>query len=189
MQHLENLLKKREQENGSAIIVLGGSNERFRKRLEKAIEIYKSKGNSFLLIAGQDIHSDKIAMKMLENTDFVHENKSINTYDNAVNSFEMLRIMKAKNPFNFSEKGYEIYSRDFSDIIVITDTLHIPRAKRYFLKVFKDSYNISFINVCENKKDIPNKLIYEGIGYLLSFLPNRYLNFSKYIQQKYFPRL
>ena len=97
MQHLENLLKKREQENGSAIIVLGGSNERFRKRLEKAIEIYKSKGNSFLLIAGQDIHSDKIVMKMLENTDFVHENKSINTYDNAVNSFEMLRIVTSSH--------------------------------------------------------------------------------------------
>jgi len=189
MQHLENLIKTDKDENGSAIIILGGSNERFRKRLEKAIEIYEKKGNSFLLIAGQDVHSDKITMEMLEDRDFIYENKSVNTYDNAVNSFEMLRIMKAQNPFNFLSKGHENYCRNFSDVIVVTDTLHMPRAKRYFSKVFNDTYSISFINVCEDKKDLPNKLIYEGIGYLLSFLPNKYLNFSKSIKQKYLPRL
>jgi hypothetical protein len=35
MQHLENLLKAEKEENGSAIIILGGNNERFRKRTGK----------------------------------------------------------------------------------------------------------------------------------------------------------
>ena len=186
MQHLDDLLK---EENSTAIIVLGGSNERFRKRLEKAIEIYERGENSFLLIAGQDIHSDKTVMKMLEGKEFLYENKSVNTYDNAVNSFEMLRIMKAQDPFNFSNEGHENYCRNFCKVIVVTDTLHMPRAKRYFSKVFNETYNISFVNVAEEKKDLFNKLIYEGIGYLLSFLPKEYLNFAKSVKQKYFPRL
>ena len=186
MQHLDDLLK---EENSTAIIVLGGSNERFRKRLEKAIEIYERGENSFLLIAGQDIHSDKTVMKMLEGKEFLYENKSVNTYDNAVNSFEMLRIMKAQDPFNFSNEEHENYYRNFSKVIVVTDTLHMPRAKRYFSRVFNDAYGISFINVAEEKNDLFNKLIYEGIGYLLSFFPNEYLNFAKSIKQKYFPRL
>ena len=186
MQHLDDLLK---EENGTAIIVLGGSNERFRKRLEKAMEIYERRENSFLLIAGQDIHSDKTVMKMLEGKEFLYENKSVNTYDNAVNSFEMLRIMKAQNPFNFSNKEHENYHRNFSQVIIVTDTLQMPRAKRYFFRVFNDRYNLSFITVSEEKKDLFNKLIYEGIGYFLSFLPNEYLNFAKSIKQKYFPSL
>ncbi len=189
MQHLENLLKAEKEENGSAIIILGGNNERFRKRLEKAIEIYENKKNSFLLIAGQNVNSDKTTMKMLKGRDFIYENKSINTYDNAVNSFEMLRIIKAKNPFDFLDGNHENYYKNFSDVVVVTDTLHMLRAKRYFLRVFKDTYNISFIRAGEDKKELPKKLIYEGIGYFLSFLPDKYLNFSKHIQQKYFPRL
>jgi uncharacterized SAM-binding protein YcdF (DUF218 family) len=185
MQHLESLLKEKEQ-NGSAIIILGGNNERFRKRLEKAIELYEQKSNSFLLIAGQNIHSDKITMKMLEDKDFVYENKSVNTYENAVNSFEMLRIIKANDPFGFANKDY---CMGFSDVIVVTDTLHMPRAKRYFSKVFKNAYDISFVKVQEEKADLVNKMIYEGIGYFLSFLPDKYLNFAKYIKQKYFPCL
>ena len=106
-----------------------------------------------------------------------------------VNSFEMLRIMKAHDPFNLTNEDYSMHYGSFSDIIVVTDTLHMPRAKRYFSKVFKDSYNISFAKVEEEKADLINKLIYEGIGYFLSFLPNEYLNFAKSVKQKYFPRL
>ncbi|MCL4396849.1 YdcF family protein [Candidatus Parvarchaeota archaeon] len=186
MQHLENILK---EQNGTAIIILGGSNRRFRKRLEKAIEIYGNKDNSLLLIAGQNVRSDKTAMEMLEGKDFLYENKSVNTYDNAVNSFEMLRIMKAQDPFDFTNDGYGSNYRNFSDIVVVTDTLHMPRAKRYFSKVFDDSYDISFVKVPEEKTDLIHKLIYESIGYSLSFLPNECLNFAKAIKQKYFPRL
>lgn len=186
MQHLDNILK---EENGTAIIILGGSNERFRKRLQKAIELYEKKDNSLLLIAGQDVHSDKYAMEMLKDKEFLYENKSINTYDNAVNSFEMLRIMKAQDPFNLLNEGCEYYHRNFSDVVVVTDTLHMPRAKRYFSKVFNSTYNISFVKVAEEKSNLLNKLIYESIGYLLSFLPNEYLNFAKSVKQKYFTRL
>ena len=48
-----------------AIIVLGGSNERFRKRLKKAVELCEKSGESFLFIAGQDIYSDAETMKIL----------------------------------------------------------------------------------------------------------------------------
>ena len=189
MQPLENLLKTTDKEKGSAIIVLGGNDERFRKRLEKAIEIYEENNDSFLLIAGQNIHSDENTIKLLEGRDFLYENNSVNTYDNAVNSFEILRTIKAQNTFNFLNEDYANYCKDFSDVIIVTDTLHMPRAKRYFSKVFNDVYDISFIKVHEDKKDLANKLIYEGIGYFLSFLPNKYLNFAKSVKQRYFPRL
>ncbi|MGC8533807.1 MAG: YdcF family protein [Candidatus Parvarchaeum sp.] len=186
MQHLEKILK---EEDATAIIILGGSIQRFRKRLAKAIQLYEKKDSPLLLITGQDIHSDKTVMEMLKGKEFVYENKSFNTYDNAVNSFEMLRIMKAHDPFDLTNEDYSMHYLSFSDIIVVTDTLHMPRAKRYFSRVFKDSYNISFAKVEEEKADLINKLIYEGIGYFLSFLPNEYLNFAKSVKQKYFPRL
>ena len=189
MQPLENLLKTKEDDKGSAIIILGGNIARFRKRLEKAIEIYEKNDDSFLFIAGQDIHSDKKIIEMLEGRDFLYENDSINTYDNAVNSFEMLRILKAKNMSDFLSEDHANHCNDFSDVVVVTDTLHMPRAKRYFSKVFNDAYDISFIKVQEDRNGLLNKLIYEGIGYFLSFLPSKYLNFAKSIRQKYFPRL
>ena len=78
-----------------AIIVLGGSNERFRKRLEKAVELCEKSGRSFLFIAGQNISSDEETMKILENNgNYLHENRSVNTYDNAVNSLEILKTLK-----------------------------------------------------------------------------------------------
>jgi uncharacterized SAM-binding protein YcdF (DUF218 family) len=181
---LENIFHCDEEE---AIIVLGGSNERFRKRLKKAVELCEKSGESFLFIAGQDIYSDAETMKILENNgNYLHENRSVNTYDNAVNSLEILKTLK-NNYFRNALYGECDSCKNISRVTVVTDTLHMPRARRYFKKVYGDEFKLLFAAVTEDRKDLPRKIIYESAGYLVSFLPNKYINSAKRIKNRYLP--
>jgi uncharacterized SAM-binding protein YcdF (DUF218 family) len=165
----------------SAVIVLGGKSARFNIRLAEALKLQKLEENCLLIISGQDIYSDERVMKMLEyNTDFEHENVSANTLDNAENSY---RIVKGANGTTSDEKD----TINIEDVYVLTDTLHIPRTKRYFKKTFGNEFMLYFQPIPEDKKDLPKKLIYEGVGYLVSFLPREYINIAKRIKNKYFP--
>lgn len=170
----------------NAIIVLGGSNQRFMKRLEKGIELQDKNKKSLLIITGQDIHSDRGIEKMLEqNTDFIHENASKNTQDNAENAYLMLKIVRGNyraSPFYESE----FYGSDIRKVYLVTDTLHMVRAKRYFRKEFKNEFELSFQTVPEDKDTFPKKLVYESAGYIVSFLPKKYINFAKAAKNRYF---
>ena len=186
MKRLEEIVERR-----SAIVVLGGRSDRFRERLKMGIELYKEKGNAFLLIVGHDLQADAEAMKMLrKNSDFICENKSVNTYDNAKNSFEIIGALKKLSMWHgmFSE-GYRYGGKYVSDVVVVTDAMHMPRAKRYFNRVFGNEFELSFLKADEYHRDIPKKAVYEGIGYLVSFLPDVYINFAKTVKNKYFPWL
>ncbi len=166
----------------SAVVLLGGSKRRFSKRLEKALEIQESHDDSLLLITGQDIYSDAETIKKLGKTlNFLCENISVNTLDNAENAYLILKRMKRDYPFDFYIK--EPMNR--MDVHVVTDTLHMPRVKRYFRKVFTDEFRLYFHSVPEDRDDLYKKIIYESIGYIISFLPREYLNFAKTIKNKY----
>ena len=169
----------------NAIVVLGGTDKRFKKRLEDAINnVYSKKKSSLLIITGQNIKSNDDIIKLLEGKDYVYENNSINTFDNAENVYYMIKSLNAAyNPF-YDDK--QRYFNNIKNVYVVTDTLHVPRARKYFKKVFNNEINLYFHKTPEDKREIYKKMIYEGSAYLISFLPRRYINIGKNIKNKYF---
>ena len=173
----------------SAIVVLGGSCDRFKKRLEKGIELQKQQKEALLLIAGQNIHSNDDLMNMLSgNEDFIYENQSINTLDNAENAYMMLKAIN-KNQMDNSLYNSLQYNGGVRDVYIVTDTLHMIRAKRYFKRTFDTEFELHFNSIPEDQNDLPKKIIYELSGYLVSFLPRDYINKAKHIKNKYFKRI
>lgn len=132
---------------GSALDKHGYLTELGRRRVEKAIELYKKSPCKIIMSGHSSIDiidakkteasamEDYAIMHGVDKNDIIKEECSRDTIGNAFFSKEIIDIKKWK------------------DIIVVTSDFHIARAKYIFNKIFSGNYRIKFVSA-KSSEDI-----------------------------------